>query len=142
MKERLGGLLGWLWRWLSAVLRWLWGVLVAIGGWIARSFRLLVNGQALRARERERRERLEVMGTMVYALFQRSLVRNQDLLVECEKIREIDLEIDGVIDHAAQIRASRPAPGPAQPQPRVADQPLEAELTTSAAGEPAETVSI
>jgi len=130
VKERLVGLTRWLWQTLLAVLRGIGALLGMLYAWLSRQSRLLSTRAAARAKERERRQRLEAIGAMVFILFKRSLVRNHDLLVECEKIRDIDLELDALVEQADRIRAERRATTPVEP--RVAAQPLETEAAADA----------
>ncbi|MBI5832844.1 MAG: hypothetical protein HZB16_11135 [Armatimonadetes bacterium] len=126
MKERLIRLSHWLWQWFLAALRGVWALLGMFYAWLSRQSRLLSTRAAMRAKERERRQRLEAIGGMVFILFKRSLVRNHDLLVECEKVRDIDLELDALLGQADRIRTERrAAAAPSADTSRLAAQTVE-----------------
>jgi len=48
----------------------------------------------IRRMEAHRRDLCRAMGEKVYLLFQRNQVRNRDLLVLCEEIRDLDVRLD------------------------------------------------
>ena len=128
MAERLRRLVLWLARVLRAVGLLLWSWLGRFGRWVARSWQLLEVDRAVRARERQRREVFENLGRMVFLLFKRSLVANADLLAECEKIRNIDVEIDALYERADRIKTARPpASAGVEPDRLVAAIPAELE---------------
>jgi hypothetical protein len=124
--QAIGRLFAWLWRTIVTLFS-------ALGRWLSRRSRLSATRRQQRAKERERREVFEHIGKMVYVLYKRSLVRNHDLLAECEKVRELDGEIDQLMERADRIRTAD-APEP-EPQPRVAASPAD----VAAPGEQVET---
>lgn len=125
MAARIGTLLGF----AQTVLRALWRAVVWLVGGLWRSTgraaRVWELGRALRRLERQRRDDLETLGKLVYVLFKRSLVRNSDLLAQCEKIRGLDVDIDQLLEAGDRARTHRE---PAEELlPRVADTPAEFE---------------
>ena len=130
MKDRLVKLAHWLWHALLAMLRGIGSLLGALLAWLSRQGRLLATRGAMRAKERERRQRLETIGGMVFILFKRSLVRNHDLLVECEKVRDIDVEIDALLGQIDSIRTER-RPRKTPELPRMAAQTAETDAAAT-----------
>lgn len=141
--ERLRILLnavGSLFRWIGRALAWL-----VSGLWdsLARVVRLFGVGCEVRRLERRRRQELEALGRMVYVLHKRSLVRNVDLLAQCEKVRQTDVEIDTLTDAADRIRTAHgagpsadEAVGPLAATPVSIDPPTVGSATASAGPSP------
>ncbi len=65
-----------------------------IGRWISKRWQMQRVRRDIRRMEARRRELCGEMGEKVYLLFQRNQVRNRDLLVLCEQIRDLDVSID------------------------------------------------
>jgi hypothetical protein len=63
---------------------------------------------------------------MVYLLYKRNLVKNADLVAECEKVTVIDHAIDERVAEADRVRTARPDQlDPSYPS--VANRPAEVE---------------
>ncbi len=129
MGQRLGQLGRILWN----LLRGLWrGIAWVVGGAcraLSRWVRALGVEREIRAEERRRREVFENLGKMVYLLYKRSLIRNADLLAECEKVVQSEARIDEMVARVDAIRAERPTRG--QPPIEVASVPAEMPGTTA-----------
>lgn len=123
MKERLGWLAAWIWSKVVATARFAWSVVCWAGRALGRGWSLLGLASEARARRRERAEALEQLGKMVYLLYKRSLVRNHDLLAECEKVAALDVELDRLGARADAVRLA-PA-GPADVSPSVVGLPAD-----------------
>lgn len=125
----------------------LWGVLKAIGRGVGKLFAALGAGaskrkrlmgieRSIRGSEQQQRLVFENLGKMVYLLYKRNLVKNADLVAECEKATAIDAEIDGLIAEADRVRTARTEQVDAS-FPRLAGRPAEvdAEAAQAAATE-------
>ncbi|MCC7490899.1 MAG: hypothetical protein IT204_01050 [Fimbriimonadaceae bacterium] len=123
MGERLRRLASFGWRLVRWLTGTLWRLLRSGWQWLSRTLRVGSLERRIRAEERRRDEVFAGLGKMVYLLYKRNLVRNADLLAECEKVLAIDVEIDRLGEAADLARLARPlAP---QPAPLVAATPLE-----------------
>jgi hypothetical protein len=131
VKERLARLGRALWSVVVAVCRavaaWLRALAAALWRWV-RAWGLR---RGVRAKERERGEVFAGLGRMVYVLYTRSLVRNHDLLVECDKVHAINVEIDELWSKLDAVRTERGTSGEATP--RVALMPAETDGAEQAA---------
>jgi len=85
----------------------------------ARVLRLQTQISRLRAR---RQDLLVKMGEKVYDLFQRDLVKNQDLRMLCQQVRATDSELALRREEVAQIRAPE-EPGEAGVEREAAEPP-------------------
>ncbi|NUQ00349.1 MAG: hypothetical protein HUU35_10905 [Armatimonadetes bacterium] len=123
MGQRIKQLFGFIGRGLRAIWRaiaWLFG---SLGRGLSRSWRVAAIEREIRAEERGRRDVCEGLGRMVYVLYKRNLVRNADLLAECEKVVEIDRRIDELAARSDAVRSDRPRRE--EPAAPVAAVPLE-----------------
>ncbi len=130
LAERLVRLLRFLWGCLSTVGGAVGWCLATVGGQVARRWRLVSYERAARTAEWQRREVFENLGKMVFLLYKKNLVRNADLLAECEKVVAIDVRIDEVLALADRVRTDRPAD--AEPVPMVAATPVETDAADPA----------
>lgn len=131
MKERLASLGRLIFGLLRAVVRGVWAVVCALVRQVAKAWSLLALGSQIRARQRERRAAFEQVGRMVYLLYKRSLVRNHDLLLECEKVQALDVELDLLRERADAVRVARPVD--AEPAPAVLPMPVETDAAADLA---------
>lgn len=111
---------------LSALWRLFARLLVLLGHALRKHSGLLGLAQGIRARERRRRDGFENLGRMVFLLYKRNLVRNPDLLAECEKIVALEAELDRLAEQVDQTKARRPPPA-ASKVPEVAATPLDSD---------------
>lgn len=122
MGERLRAIGRFLGRVVSTVWGWILAAFQALGRGISRTSRVSGLRREIRQREHERRETLLTLGKLVFVLHKRGLVRNPDLLAECQKIVELDAAIDGLQDQVDDVRTER---DPGSPAPPVAATPAE-----------------
>lgn len=94
------------------------------GRWAGKQWQMKRVRKEIRQMEARRRDLCRTLGEKVYLLFQRNQVRNRDLLVLCEEIRDLDVRIDAqeedyrrIYVEGVQVRS------PAAVE--VADEPLE-----------------
>ena len=130
MAERLVRLFRFLWGCVSAVGQAAGWCVRTVAGAVVRRWRITGYERAARSAERQRREVFENLGKMVFLLFKKNLVRNADLLAECEKVVAIDARIDGLLAKADGVRSSRPEES--EPLPLVAATPAEMEFADPA----------
>lgn len=135
MRQRLGRLVAFLWGLLKGLGRWLGGILRAVAAAIGRGWRAAAVERSIRASERQQRLIFENLGKMVYLLYKRNLVKNADLVAECEKATVIDATIDELIEQVEQIRGSRPETAGGA-FPTVANRPAEVEALAAAGADP------
>ncbi|HIE52888.1 MAG TPA: hypothetical protein EYP85_14135 [Armatimonadetes bacterium] len=134
MKERLQDV----GRVLAQVARAIWRFLVQGGRWVGQRWyhygeKRRVHREIRRLEARQRELYLQI-GQQVYLLFQRNNVRNRDILVRCEEIRELEVKLDQQREKAVQIAAgSILPPPPAEGPVQVASEPLEMRHTSEVA---------
>lgn len=133
MAERMRRLWGVVWSLLSRLARWVARLVVLLGHSARKQGRLWSVSREARTAERRRDEVLENLGKMVYLLYKRNLVRNADLLAECEKIVALDAELDTLTSRAEEVRSVAPPAPRGKPVAQVAAVPLEAERMGAAA---------
>jgi hypothetical protein len=82
---------------------------------VARQQAKIVGLQTQVARLREDKVRLySLMGQKVYALYDKGLVKNADLLALCEQAKEMDAEIEAAEAEVEQLRTGVGAPADVQ----------------------------
>lgn len=138
MRQRLGRLGAFLWGLLKAVGRGCGKLLGAMGAGVRKRQRLMGIERSIRGAEHQRQLVFENLGKMVYLLYKRNLVKNADLVAECEKVTMIDAEIDGLIAAADQVRTARPERVDAS-FPRLAERPAEVDAEAAQAASASET---
>ncbi len=77
----------------------------------------------MRKLNRQRREVTVRIGSKVYTLHRRGKVRNRDLLADCQKIDEVDAEIERLKAEIEEIR-KRKEQAPIEPAELEADSPV------------------
>lgn len=117
-------------RFFKALWRGIVRIFRGLGQVFSRRAKLGEINRQVRAEERQRHEVFENLGKMVYLLFKRNLVRNADLLAECEKVVEIDARIDALLARSDEVKTTREEP--AEPAPRVAATPAEMDFADAA----------
>ena len=115
MVERLKALVGGLGRLCGWVIRFLVRIVVTATGRLGRAARIVSLERQIRVEERTRREVFEGLGKMVFLLHKRSLVRNADLLVECERVDALDRHIDELCARVDEVKVARVRPAEAAP---------------------------
>ncbi len=138
LRQRLGRLGAFLWGLVKGLGRGLGKLLGALGAGASKRKRLMGIERSIRDCEHQQRLIFENLGKMVYLLYKRNLVKNADLVAECEKATAIDAEIDGLIGEADRVRTARPEQVAAD-FPRLADRPAEVEAEAAAATVASET---
>lgn len=119
---KLGRLLGVI---AKAVFQFVWKWLKVGGRWMSKQWHLARVSRRRKDLEKQKLAQYQLMGEKVYVLFQRNNVRHRELLVLCEGVRNLELEIDETERQRIQILAM-PLVEPKKPTlAEVADEPLE-----------------
>ena len=140
VRERLRQLGAFLWGLIRGLGRGVGKLFGALGAGVRKRVRLVGIERSIRESEQQQRLVFENLGKMVYLLYKRNLVKNADLVAECEKVVVIDHAIDERVADADRVRTAR-AEQVDESFPKLADRPAEVEAEAAMSEVPSETTA-